>query len=338
MNDVSIAPHFNDARDWFPQKRLGLFVHWGIYALGEWHEQEQYRARIPRRQYARRIHDFNPIRYDPEQWLDLAQEAGMSYVCFTSKHVDGFCMFDSAHTDYKITNTPYRRDTLEMLAEACRRRNMPLCIYYSVADMHHPNYPNAGRAYELPEPDPDDEPDLEGYLAYVEAQVRELCTNYGTIHGFWWDGNVLGHEDAKFNDLIRSLQPAAVINGRGFSRGTLAPMKIGEGDFETPERSSVYDDAQSELAPFARPTEACQSVGIESWGYRRNEDYYTDAHLVRSIAVVLARGGNYLLNVGPRADGSIPDCVLLAHGIRRCARALTTPPSCRGWYATPMCW
>jgi len=304
---VHSIPAFGDARDWFPRRRLGLFVHWGLYALGGWHEQEQYRARIPRDEYARRIHDFNPVRYDPDEWLDLAEEAGMSYVCFTSKHVDGFCMWDSAHTAYKITNTPYRRDTLAMLAEACRRRGFPLCIYYSIADMHHPSYPHAGRAYELLEPDPGDEPDLERYLAYVEAQVRELCTNYGPVHGFWWDGNVLGHQDPTFNDLIRSLQPQAVINGRGFSPGTLAPMKIGEGDFDTPERASVYDGAIGELPAYDRPTEACQSVGIESWGYRRNEDYYTDAHLVRSIDVVLARGGNYLLNVGPRADGTIPE-------------------------------
>lgn len=304
---MDAIPKFGDGRDWFVQRRLGLFIHWGIYALGGWHEQEQFRARVPRDEYARKMHEFNPVRYDPDEWLDLAEGAGMTYVCFTSKHVDGFCMFDSAHTEYKVTNTPYGRDALAMLAEACERRGFPLCIYYSVADMHHPNYPNAGRSYELPAPDPGDGPDLERYLAYLEAQVRELCTNYGTVHGFWWDANVIGHEDPRINNLIRSLQPNAVINGRGFSKGSLSPMRFGDEDFDTPERSSVYDVGADQLTAYTRPTEACQSVGIESWGYRSNEDYYTDAHLIRSIDVVLARGGNYLLNVGPKADGTIPE-------------------------------
>lgn len=291
----SPIPHFGDARDWFFERRFGLFVHWGLYAVNAWHEQEQFRFPVPRREYARLRERFNPVAFDPDRWLDLIQAAGMSYVTFTTKHIDGFCMWDSAHTDYKVTNTPYGRDVLAMLAEACHRRDVKLCLYHSVADMHHPNYPNAGRSYELPAPDPDDEPDQDRYLAYVEAQVRELCTNYGPIHGFWWDANMLGYQDPRFSALIRSLQPAAVINGRGFDAG----------DFNTPERD--YDRAGEQLLAYERPTEACQAVGIESWGYRVEEDYYTDAYLIRSVAKVMAKGGNYLLNIGPRADGLFPD-------------------------------
>jgi alpha-L-fucosidase len=295
-------PRFGDGRDWFFERRFGLFVHWGLYALGEWHEQEQFRRPVPRDVYARQIERFNPVRFDPDQWLDLAEAVGMRYVTFTSKHVDGFCMFDSAHTEYKVTHTPYGRDVLGMLAEACHRRSFPLCIYYSVADMHHPNYPNAGRSYELPEPAPGDEPDLDRYLAYVEAQVRELCTNYGTIHGFWWDANVMQHHDPRFSALIRSLQPNAVINGRGFDGQW---PEVEAGDFNTPERD--YDRHGAELLAFERPTEACQAVGIESWGYRAEEDYYADAYLIRSLDKMMARGGNYLLNVGPKADGTFPE-------------------------------
>jgi alpha-L-fucosidase len=297
-----MIPHFGDGRDWFFERRFGLFIHWGLYALGEWHEQEQFRRPVPRLEYARQIERFNPVKFDPDQWLDLAESVGMRYVTFTSKHVDGFCMFDSAHTDYKVTNTPYGRDVLGMLAEACHRRDIALCIYYSVADMHHPNYPNAGRSYELPAPAPEDEPDLDKYLAYVEAQVRELCTNYGTIHGFWWDANVMQHLDPRFRALIRSLQPQAAINGRGFDGEW--PAQEG-GDFNTPERD--YDRHGADLLAFERPTEACQAVGIESWGYRAEEDYYTDAYLIRSIDRMMARGANYLLNVGPKADGTFPD-------------------------------
>ncbi len=297
-----MIPRFGDDRDWFFSHRLGLFIHWGIYALGKWHEQEQYRRPVPRDVYARRIGQFNPRDYDPDVWLDAAEAAGMSYVCFTTKHIDGFCMWDTAETDYKVTNTPYERDVLAMLAEACHRRGFPICLYYSIADMHHPNYPNAGRSYELPEPAPGDRPDIHGYLQYVEAQVRELCTQYGPVAGIWWDANVLGHRDPGFRRLIRSLQPGAVINGRGFD-GRWPEEEAG--DFGTPERGGI-DELGRAVRAYTQPTEACQSVGMRSWGYREFEDYYTDAYLIRSIDGVLARGGNYLLNVGPTADGIFP--------------------------------
>jgi alpha-L-fucosidase len=180
-----------------------------------------------------------------------------------------------------------------MLAHACHRRGVPLCLYYSVADWHHKNYPNQGRHHELP-PQPGDEPDWEKYMEFLRAQVRELCTNYGPIHGFWWDMNVPQAVDRSINEMIRRLQPEAVINNRGFD----------EGDFGTPERD--FDKEGDDLLTFERATEACQSVGTESWGYRKDEDYYSDRHLMGSIAKYLAREANYLLNVGPMADGTIP--------------------------------
>lgn len=284
---------FGDARDWFFEKRFGLFVHWGIYAVAGWHEQHMFRRKLGRAEYARLAPQFNPAKFDPDAWLDLAQEAGMGYLTFTTKHVDGFCMWDTKQTDYNVTRTPYGKDVLARLAEACHRRKFPLCLYYSLADMHQPNYPSAGRSYELPAPEPGDQPDLARYLEFVKAQVRELCTNYGAIHGFWWDANVVKHRDPSINDTIRKLQPAAVINNRGCD----------DGDFGTPERD--WDNSVNTKAAFDTPVEACQAVGYQSWGWRDDEDYYTDAHLIRSIQKVLAKGGNYLLNVGPKADGAI---------------------------------
>jgi alpha-L-fucosidase len=285
---------FGDGRDWFFEKRFGLFLHWGLYAMRAWHEQDQYRRRIPRDTYAAQFHEFNPANFDPDAWLDIAEQAGMSYVCFTTKHIDGFCMWNTAQTDYSVTRTPYGRDVLAMLAEACHRRGFPLCLYYSVVDMHHPNYPNQNRSYELERPEPGDQPDQERYLAFVREQVRELCTQYGELGGFWWDANIIQHHDPSFNAMIRALQPNAVINNRGFD----------EGDVGTPERD--WDDSVNTLPAFERPTEACQSVGMESWGFRADEDYYTTAYLIRSIDKVLAKGGNYLLNVGPQSDGALP--------------------------------
>ena len=285
---------FGDGRDWFFEKRFGLFLHWGLYSIPGWHEQAQYRGRVPREEYVKLAGQWNPLGYDPDAWLDLAQEAGMEYICLTTKHHDGFCLWDTRATAYNTMNTPYGRDVLAMLADACHRRGIPLCLYYSCVDWHQPNYPNQGRHHELAGPGPDDEPDHGKYLEFVREQVRELCTNYGEIHGFWWDMNVEEHRAPSINALIRGLQPNAVINDRGYD----------EGDFGTPERDFFL--GANESPKLDRPTEACQSVGLESWGYRRDEDYYSDRHLLRGIDKYLALGANYLLNVGPDGEGHIP--------------------------------
>lgn len=284
-------PRFGDGRDWFFEQRFGMFVHWGLYAIPGWHEQHQWRARVPRGEFVKLAQQWNPAKFNPEAWLDVLQETGMKYLCLTTKHHDGFCLWDTKQTAFNTMNTPHRRDLLGLLAAACHQRRVPLCLYYSIADWNHPNYPNQGRHHEL-EPQPGDSPDWEKYLEFLKAQVRELCTHYGEIRGFWWDMNVPQHKDPSINALIRKLQPKAVINNRGFD----------EGDFGTPERDFDKDEATS----FDRPTEACQAVGMESWGYRRDEDYYTDRHLIRSIDRYLCRDGNYLLNVGPKPDGTLP--------------------------------
>ncbi len=285
---------FNDERDWFFKKRLGMFVHWGIYSVGGFHEQEMYRKNMERIEYEKYINQFNPEKFNPDEWLDLAEAAGMEYIVFTTKHLDGFCMWDTQYTDYNIMNTPYKKDVLAMLAEACHRRNFPLCIYYCVTDNHHPNYPNQGRLHELLMPQAGDSPDLTKYLDYIKNQITELCTNYGKIYGVFWDANHLAHRDPSLNDLVRSLQPKAVINGRGFD----------EGDFDTPERD-YYQDKVNKLRKFKMPTEACQSIGMHSWGYKIDEDFYSAKYLIQSIDRTLAMGGNYLLNIGPKPDGTI---------------------------------
>jgi alpha-L-fucosidase len=289
-----LSPRFGDGRDWWFQKRFGMFIHWGLYAIHGYHEQEQWRRRIPRSEYVKLQREWNPVKFDPNAWLDLAAAAGMEYVCLTAKHHDGFCLWDTKQTSYNTMNTPYGKDVLRMLADACHRRGVPLCLYYSVADWHQPNYPNQGRTHELP-PQPGDQPDWNRYLEFLKAQVRELCTNYGEIHGIWWDMNVPKYVDPSINEMIRKLQPKAVINNRGFDPG----------DFGTPERD--MDTSGEELPSFEHRTEACQSVGTESWGYRKDEDYYDDRHLLRSIDKYLARDANYLLNVGPKPDGTIPE-------------------------------
>lgn len=311
------------AKRWFHEKRFGLFIHWGIYAVGAIHEQEQYRLHVPASKYEKYAEVFNPVKFDPAQWLDMAQETGMEYMVFTTKHHDGFCMWDTRETDYNIMHTPYGKDVLGMLAEECHKRNFPLELYYSCVDWHHPAYPNIGRHHEIITDPAHYNMDL--YMDFVKRQIRELCTSYGTIHGIWWDMNVSEWRDPSLREMIESLQPSAVINNRGY----------GPGDFSTPER----DFQEESKYPFATPTEACESVGQYSWGYRRDEAYFSVRRLERKLSLYTALGGNFLLNAGPDASGCFPEksrSILHRIGLwhKKTAAALTAKP-CPGVVRLP---
>ncbi len=278
-------------KNWFNQSKFGLFVHWGLYAISGVHEQVLLRANLPPQKYFAMIDEFSPKHFDPHSWIDLAQSAGMEYLVFTTKHHDGFCLWDTKETRFNVMNSPMKVDVLRALADACHLRKFPLCLYYSIVDWHHPNYPNQGRSHELQHPKQGDAPDKAKYMDYLRAQVMELCTNYGPIQGFWWDQNTMAHQDPSINALIRRLQPTAMINDRGFDQG----------DFGTPERNEKLTREYKREA-----VEACNSVGRQSWGYRVNEDYYSVNYLKRYFASYLAQGNNFLLNVGPDADGRVP--------------------------------
>ncbi|MBQ9543744.1 MAG: alpha-L-fucosidase [Clostridia bacterium] len=274
------------------QNRFGMFVHWGIYALTGVQEQVFARMDMDRDQYEALAKRFDPQKFDPDKWVLLARDAGMEYVCFTAKHHDGFCMWDTAYSDYKITNTPYGKDVLKMLADSCARHGMKLSVYYSCPDWHHPFGFNPASSHQWKALS-DNGTDPDKYLSYVRDQVRELCSNYGPLYTFFWDIPPK-IDDPSLNELIRSLQPGIFINDRGYSKG----------DFSTPERD--YTPA-SGVEAFTRMTEACNSVGEQSWGYRKNEDFFTLRYLTGSIDRMMARGASYLLNVGPDASGKIPE-------------------------------
>ncbi|MEK6794769.1 MAG: alpha-L-fucosidase [Spirochaetota bacterium] len=278
---------FGDGREFF-ENRFGMFIHWGLYSINGWHEQDQWRRAIPKAQYVKLAARFNPVKYDPVSWMKLVRDAGMSYICFTTKHHDGFCLWNTKQTEYNVMNTPYNRDVLAMLADACAKTGVKLGLYYSCPDWHHPYAPRGGD-HELPTPNEGDTPDEDRYIEYVRAQMRELATNYGQISNFFWDIPPK-RNDPSLNAELRKLQPGIMINDRGYDKG----------DYDTPERHVPAGKA------FTRPTEACQSVGRESWGYRADEDYYSSDFVTASIDKILAMGGNYLLNVGPKGDGTIP--------------------------------
>ena len=296
--------------------RFGLFIHWGLYAVPAVHEQVLARGDWRHEDYEALARRFNPVSYDPDEWVRMAEGAGMRYICFTAKHHDGFCLWDTKETDYNIMNTPYGRDTLSMLAEACEKRGMGLSIYYSIPDWHHPAAYNPLSSHQWKAKDPA-HADMNAYIGYIKAQVRELLTGYGKIYSFFWDIPP-GIRDPSVNELVRALQPGILINDRGFDGG----------DFATPERTVPEGER------FPSMTEACQSVGAESWGYRADEDYFTARHLMSSIDKIMAMGGSYLLNAGPTAEGIIPEkSRTLIRRIGRWYRAVseglenTDPPS-----------
>jgi len=246
---------------------------------------------MKRLEYEKLITQFNPVKYDPEEWVKTAKAAGMQYIVFTSKHHDGFCMFETKYTDYKITNTPYKKDILKELADACSKYDMPLGIYYSWPDWHYPDYPNQGRHHQMFGLRPGEKHDRAAYYDFVKNQITELLTNYGKIYELFWDVNVDEFNDPSINDYVRSLQPGILINDRG---------PVGW-DYKTPERRVPDGKA------FSVPTEGNSSFGRESWGYKTDEDYYSDKYLMQSLDKILAMGGNYLLNVGPKPDGTFPE-------------------------------
>lgn len=274
----------------FKTKRLGMFVHFGLYAVNGLHEQEQWRYSVSYKEYQKNIEKFNPHEFDPSEWVGLAKSCGYDYITFTTKHHDGFCLWDTKYSDYKITNTPYGKDILKMLSDECEKQGMGLSLYYSVPDWHHKNYLNTIGHHEINQIKDGDEPNEALYIEYVKNQLRELLTGYGKIVSFFWDIPP-ATRDKSLNELIRSLQPDIYINNRGYD----------DGDFSTPERMSA------DGATFDGLTEACDSIGKESWGFRRSEDYHSRLYLTSSVARYMSMGANFVLNVGPDDKGNIPE-------------------------------
>lgn len=268
-------------------KKFGMFIHWGPYSVTGWQEQYRMRRGISRSEYRRITERFKPFGGRPENWVKLAADAGAEYICFTSKHHDGYCMWNTEQTDFNIYRTT-GRDILYELADACLKHDIALSIYYSIPDWNHPNAYNEKSSHQCP-PEAGDKPDDMKYREFVRAQTKELLTGYGDIYTWFWDIPPRVY-DPSMNEYLRELQPDLLINDRGWS----------EGDFSTPERTVPEGDE------FPGYTEACQSVGANSWGYRQNEDYYTPSFIVRSMDKIMLMGGSYLLNVGPDADGVIP--------------------------------
>jgi alpha-L-fucosidase len=305
---------------WFTEARFGMFIHWGIYAVpgrGEWVKSQE---KIPDEVYDRYFEEFDPDMYDPKKWAKLAKKAGMKYAVLTTKHHDGFCLFDSAFTDYKATNTKAGRDLVREYVDAFRAEGLKIGFYYSLLDWHHPDYPHmTDRHHPMRgNPDyPDEGRNFDRYLDYLHNQVRELCTNYGKIDIIWFDFSYADMRGEKWRatelvNMVRELQPGILIDNRlegsGSEQGSLMtgdPLPY-HGDFACPEQiipPRGLVDAKGKDVVW----EACVTMN-NHWGYCRTDGYFKPASMViKKLVECVSKGGNLLLNVGPDARGRIPD-------------------------------
>ncbi len=305
--------------EWFMRARFGMFIHWGLYAIpacGEWIQSQ---GRITEEVYREYFDSFDPVDFDPGEWARLAKKAGMRYAVLTAKHHDGFCLFDSALTDYKSTATRAGRDLVAEYAQAFRAEGLEVGLYYSLIDWHHPDYPHFGDRHH---PQRDDATwqghghDFNRYLDYLHGQVRELCSNYGKLSVLWFDFSYdrLSGEAWRATELVRmvrSLQPSVIIDNRleasGESFGSIAGGEPKEyaGDFASPEQIIPPEGVRDER-DRAIPWEACVTMN-NHWGYAvADHAWKPPRQLLRKLVECVSKGGNLILNVGPDARGRIP--------------------------------
>jgi len=299
---------------WFIQDRFGLFIHWGIYASPARHEWVKNRERIPDAEYQKYFERFDPDLYDPKVWAAEARNAGMKYFVVTSKHHDGFCLWDSDLTDYKAPNTPAGRDLLTPMVEAFRAEEMKVGFYHSLIDWHHPEFPVDGL-----HPQRDDEEfrerekarDIAKYREYLHGQTRELLTRMGKVDIMWYDFSYSGSDwgwskgkgaadwgSEELMKTVRELQPGIIVNNR---------LEV-PGDLVTPEQYQPrgWIESGGERVTW----EACQTFS-GSWGYHRDEESWKSPELlVQMLVDTVSKGGNLLLNVGPNARGEFDDRAL----------------------------
>ena len=311
----SILPRETDAEKtarlkWWTDARFGLFIHFGLYALPARHEWMKNHERLTNEQYQKYFDHFNPDLFNPREWARMAKAAGMKYAVITSKHHEGFCLWDSKYTDYKVTNTPFGRDLLKEFVEAFRAEGLKVGFYYSLLDWHHPDYTIDVMHPLRPANEADYDrlnagKDMNRYRQYMKDQVRELLTNYGEISIMWFDFSFPGKHGKGRDDwdsvgllkLARSLQPNIIVDDR-------LDLQDVEGgwDFTTPEQ--VVVTKWPEYKGKKIPWETCQTFS-GSWGYYRDEyTWKSPSQLIQLLINSVSKGGNLLLNVGPTGRGT----------------------------------
>jgi alpha-L-fucosidase len=300
-----------DNRQWFQDAKFGMFIHWGVYSvlggggdagIAEWIMQNK---KIPIKQYEKVPSFFNPINFDAEEWVRMVKKAGMKYITITSKHHDGFAMYDSKISDYNIVKkTPYRKDVIKMLAEECRKQDVKLFFYYSQLDWHHPDYYPRGRTGQG-FTGREDSGDWNAYLDYMNTQLTELLTNYGPIGGIWfdgmWDKKDGDWQQGKSYQLIHELQPGALIGSNHHVKPYPGEdFQMFEQDLPGENTTGWQGSHISEL-----PLEMCLTIN-GSWGFNlMDQNHKSPKELVHMLVKAAGRNANLLLNVGPMPNGEI---------------------------------
>jgi Alpha-L-fucosidase len=311
---MGIKEERNLRTEWMMQDRFGMFLHWGLYAIparGEWVRNQE---RISNEAYEKYFKTFNPTDYDPKKWAALAKKAGMKYAVLTTKHHDGFCLFDSALTDYKATNTPAKRDLVREYVDAFRAEGIKIGFYYSLLDWHHPDYPAYGdRIHPMRENEAyknQNGEQFERYVDYFHGQVKELLTNYGKIDILWFDfsyDTMTGEkwQATKLINMVRNLQPDIIIDNRLGGDIRSENPELYSGDFASPEQT-IPAEGMTDSIGDPLPWEACITLNY-NWGYTvADHDYKTPKDVVHALVECVSKKGNLLLNVGPDAKGNIP--------------------------------
>lgn len=292
-------------RQWFQDAKFGMFIHWGVYSVlgdGEWVMNNQ---RIDKKTYEKLPDFFNPIDYDPVEWVALAKAAGMKYITITSKHHDGFAMFDSKLTDWDIVDrTPYKKDVLKMLADECRKEGIKLFFYHSQLDWYQDDYyPRGNTGHTAGRPD---KGDWYKYLDFMDGQLTELLTNYGEIGGIWFDG-FWDKRDAdwrvdKTYSLIHSLQPDCMI-GSNHHLATIPGEDFQMFEKDLPGHQTTGFNPEQTIG--ALPLETCETMN-NSWGFNLQDSYYKSTKdLIQYLVKAAGYNANFLLNVGPMPNGKI---------------------------------
>ncbi|CAM3901680.1 alpha-L-fucosidase [Lederbergia lenta] len=304
----------SERTDWFLDARYGMFIHWGLYAIparGEWVRSFE---KISKDDYQGFFEEFNPTQYNPREWAKVAKAAGQKYVVLTTKHHDGFCLFDSKLTDYKATNTPAKRDLIEEYVSAFREEGLKVGFYYSIIDWYHEHYPAYGdRIHPMRENEKykDKNIDFEKYLEYMHGQVKELLTNYGKIDIMWFDFSYDDMTGEKWKateliSMIRDIQPDILIDNRLGGNIKASKPEIYAGDFYSPEQIVPPEGILNENGEQI-PWEACITLN-DNWGYHaKDKNYKSPKQVIRTLVECVSKNGNLLLNVGPDAKGIIPE-------------------------------
>lgn len=313
LNSAMTRPVQDHRLDWWHEAKFGLFIHWGLYSIleGEYGGKTNYAewirtsAHIPLEEYDQLVHRFNPVKFDAKQWADYAKNAGMEYVVITTKHHDGFNLFDSKYSDFDVMSTPFKRDIMKELSTAVRADGLKMGWYHSIMDWHHPDY-LPRRDWEKDRPTAG--ADFDRYDKYLENEVSQLLTDYGPISVMWFDGeweSTWNHTYGQhLYDLCRKLQPNVIVNNRvDVGRGGMGGMSDSKyaGDYGTPEQ---------EIPATGLPGvawESCITMNA-NWGWNRaDHNWKSTDQLLEMLADIVSKGGNLLLNVGPKPDGTFPD-------------------------------